>query len=140
MLKFWFNIWNCFPHSHSICIVSLLPDWCKLKVIFNIAPPDKQIFWLTQSRFHQKYLQSKSQRVFGFCLKLTLWSLVWMRFCCLKAAEQLRGDSLLFITKFLGIFDTHLIDLGKWKAELLLEPASGFEPGNPELWILRLNH
>ena len=36
-----------------------------------------------------------------------------MGFNYLKTAEPLRGDSLLFTTKFPGIPDTQLIDLGK---------------------------
>ena len=43
--------------------------------------------------------------------------------------KQLRGDSLLYITTFLKSPGTHLIEPGGWKAELILEPASGFEHG-----------
>ena len=34
---------------------------------------------------------------------------------CLKATEPLRAGSLVFTTKFPGIPDTHVIDLGKMK-------------------------
>ena len=36
---------------------------------------------------------------------------LWIGFNCLKAAEPLGGDSLLFTTKFPGFSGTHLIDL-----------------------------
>ena len=38
---------------------------------------------------------------------------LWMGFNFLKATEPLRGDSLLFATKFPEIPGTHLIDLGR---------------------------
>ena len=40
---------------------------------------------------------------------------LWMGFNYLKAAEPLRGDSLLFTTKFPEIPGTYLIDLGRMK-------------------------
>ena len=40
---------------------------------------------------------------------------LWMGFNCLKATEPLRGDSLLFTTKFPAIPGTHLIDLERMK-------------------------
>ena len=52
-----------------------------------------------------------------------------MRFNCLKATEQLRGDSLLFTT---------LIWEGR-KAGSTLEPPSGFEHGTTELGIQCIN-
>ena len=50
-----------------------------------------------------------------------------MGFNYLKAKEPLLGDSLLFITKFPEIPGTHLINLRRIKAELILKPPSGFE-------------
>ena len=38
---------------------------------------------------------------------------LWMGFICLEATEPLRGDSLLFTTKFPQSACTHLIDLEK---------------------------
>ena len=38
-----------------------------------------------------------------------------MGFNCLKATEPLRGDSLLFTTKFPEILGRHLIDLRKYE-------------------------
>ena len=40
---------------------------------------------------------------------------LWIGFICLKATEPLRGDSLLFTTKFPGIPVTHFMDLGRMK-------------------------
>ena len=39
----------------------------------------------------------------------------WMRFNYLKDTEPLRGDSLLFTTKFPEITGTHLVDFGRMK-------------------------
>ena len=39
----------------------------------------------------------------------------WMGFNCFKATEALRGDSLLFITRFPGVHGTHLIDIKRMK-------------------------
>ena len=47
--------------------------------------------------------------------KKTLWPLLWMGFNCLKGKEPLRGDSLLFTTKFPGVPSTHLINVVKMK-------------------------
>ena len=49
-------------------------------------------------------------------LKKTLLSLLWMSFNCLKAAEPLLGESLLFTIKFPEIAGIHLMDLGRMKA------------------------
>ena len=62
-----------------------------------------------------------------------------MGFICLKTAELLLGDSLLFTTKLPGVLHNLLIDLGKVKAELILEPPSGLEPETPGLGIRRPN-
>ena len=43
-----------------------------------------------------------------------------MGFNCLKATEQLRGDSLLFITKSPGVSGAHYIHLGKMKGSVKL--------------------
>lgn len=53
--------------------------------------------------------------------------------------EQLQGDSLLYITPFLKSPGTHLIELGGWKAEPILEPASSFKHGTPGLGMLLLH-
>ena len=46
--------------------------------------------------------------------------------------EPLRGDSLLFTTKFPEIPGTHFIDLGRMKkTESTLESPSGFEHETP---------
>ena len=62
-----------------------------------------------------------------------------MGFSGLKAAEPLRGNSLLFTIKFPEILGTHLIDRGM-KAESTLESPSGLEHGTPGLGIQYLNH
>ena len=59
---------------------------------------------------------------------------LWMGFDCLKAAEQLRGGSLLITTKFPEIPGTHLINFGKMKGWV------DFELGTPGLGIQCLNH
>ena len=59
---------------------------------------------------------------------------------CLKAAEPLRGDSLLFTTKFPENPGTRLIDLERMKGLVDLEQPSGFEHGTPGLGIRGLNH
>ena len=43
-----------------------------------------------------------------------------MGFNCLKATEQLLGDSFLLNTKSLGVTGTHLICLGKMKGQCIL--------------------
>ena len=40
---------------------------------------------------------------------------LWMLFSCLKAADPLLGDSLLFTIKYPEVSCTHLIDLEKMK-------------------------
>ena len=65
---------------------------------------------------------------------------LWMGFNCFKAAEPLWGDSLLFTTKFPENPGTHLIDLGRMKGLVDLEPPSGFEHGTPGLVIQGPNH
>ena len=42
--------------------------------------------------------------------------------------RPIRGESLLFTSLFPRVLGTHLIDLGRRKAELTLEPPSSFEP------------
>ena len=69
-----------------------------------------------------------------FFLKKTLWPLLWMGFNCPKAIEPLRGGSS---KKFLVLI---LSTLEGWKAELTLEPPSGFEHRTLRLRIQRLNH
>ena len=53
----------------------------------------------------------------GICgtLKKTLCPFLWMGFNCLKAAEPLQRNSLLFTTKISEIPGTHLINLGRIK-------------------------
>ena len=58
----------------------------------------------------------------------------------LKATEPLRGDSLCFTIQLPGVPGTHWSTSEGWKAELILEPCSGFELANPGLGIQRLNH
>ena len=65
---------------------------------------------------------------------------LWMGFNCLKATEPLQGGSLLFTTKFPEIPGTHLIDLGRRKAESNLELPSGFDNWTPGMGIQRFNH
>ena len=43
-----------------------------------------------------------------------------MVFNCLKGTESLRGDSLLFIAKYPGVTNTHLIYLGRMKCQYIL--------------------
>ena len=66
----------------------------------------------------------------------------WTVFNCLKeVTKPLRGDSLLFTTKPLGVPRTHLINLGQmksWCDERM--KVSGLEPGPPELGIHHSNH
>ena len=55
-----------------------------------------------------------------------------MGFNFLKAT--LRGDSLLFNTRSLGLPGAHLVSTSEGrKAVLTLDPPNGFEPKNP--WI-----
>ena len=55
--------------------------------------------------------------------------------------EPLRGDSLLFTTKFPEIPDTHFIDLERMKGWVDLEATEWFfENGTPGLRIQGLNH
>ena len=65
---------------------------------------------------------------------------LWIGFDCLKAAEALRGDSLLVTTKFQKYLALIWYTSQGWKAESILEPPSGFEHGSPGLGILGLNH
>ena len=46
------------------------------------------------------------------------------------SAEPLWGDSLLFTIQFPVVPATQMIGGGRWKAELILEPPSGFYPGH----------
>ena len=63
-----------------------------------------------------------------------------MRFNCLKGADPLQGDSLLFTTKSSGVPGTHFIDLRKMKTESTLEPPSGIDRETSGLGIQRPNH
>ena len=63
---------------------------------------------------------------------------LWMRFNFLKAT--LRGDSLLFNTRSLGLPGAHLVDLRRKMTGLTLEPPNGFEPRATEFGIQHLNH
>ena len=57
-----------------------------------------------------------------------------MGFNCLKATEALRGDSFLFTIQFPGFQEFLVLSWSSsegWKAELTLEPRSGFEPETP---------
>ena len=58
---------------------------------------------------------------------------LWMGFNCLKAAEPLWGDRLLFTIQFQGVPGTHLIYLGKMKGWTDLGATSGFELETPGL-------
>ena len=49
-----------------------------------------------------------------------------MGFNCLKATEQLRGDSLLFTTKSPEGPGTHLIDFGRMKGSVSLGVTQWF--------------
>ena len=49
--------------------------------------------------------------------------LLWMGFNCLKAAEPLRGGSLLFTTQAPGVPGTNLINLGRMKGSVELGAA-----------------
>ena len=63
--------------------------------------------------------------------------LLWMGFNCIKAAESLSQDGLLFTTKSPGTEFLILIWLisEEWMTEWTLEPHSGFEPMVPRLRI-----
>ena len=52
---------------------------------------------------------------------------LWMVLNCLKAAEPLQGQCLLFTLQFPGVPDIQLVNLGRMKGWVTLEPASGFE-------------
>ena len=73
-------------------------------------------------------------------LKIFFGLFLLMGFNCLKATEPLQGNSLLFITKFLKISGTHLIDLERCNAELTFESLIDFEPGILGLGIQCFNH
>ena len=47
-----------------------------------------------------------------------------------KATEPLRGDNLRFTTKSPGVPGTHLIDLGRMKGWLTLDPPVSLNPGH----------
>ena len=51
---------------------------------------------------------------------------LWIEFNCLKAAEPLRGDSLLFTTDTPGDPGTHLIYLGKMNGRVDLGATQWF--------------
>ena len=61
-----------------------------------------------------------------------------MGFNCLKAAEPLQRNKLLFTAKFLEIPFTHLINLGGMNGRVYLGPPICFEHGTLELEIQRL--
>ena len=63
-----------------------------------------------------------------------------IRFNYLKAAEPLRGGSLLFTTKFPEISGIHLINIGRMKDRVDLGPTYGFEHETHGLGIQYLNH
>ena len=65
---------------------------------------------------------------------------LWTGFNCLKAAEPLRGDSLVFKTQPPGVPGTYLIDLRRWQDEFTLELFSSFEPWTLWLGIQCPNH
>ena len=64
-----------------------------------------------------------------------------MGFNCLKATESLQGESQLTI-QFPGFQEFLVLNWlpsEGWKAELSLEPPSGFQPETTGLGIYRLN-
>ena len=52
---------------------------------------------------------------FQLAFKKRYGPFLWMGFNCLKATEQLLGNSLLFIIQFPGVLGTPLIDLRRMK-------------------------
>ena len=75
----------------------------------------------------------------AFLLKSAISSqqLWWMGLNCLKATEPPRDDSLLFMTKFPEIPDTHLIKPRSMRATL--KPPSCFELGTNNLAFLQVS-
>ena len=63
---------------------------------------------------------------------------LWMGFNFPRVT--LRGDSLLFNTRSLGLPGAHLVDLRRKMTGLTLEPPNGFEPRATEFGIQHLNH
>ena len=63
-----------------------------------------------------------------------------MGFNCLKAAEPLRGSSLLFTNKSPGEPGTYLIDLGRMKDWFDLKATHCFWARDPESIIQRLTN
>ena len=59
---------------------------------------------------------------FEFALKKLYGHSLWVGFNCLKGTEPLREGSLLFTTKLPKIPGAHLIDLGRIKGFVDLEP------------------
>ena len=55
----------------------------------------------------RNYLYMKNFKLYG--------PFLWLGFNCIKAAEPLRGDSLLVTTYSTGVPGTHLNDLGRMK-------------------------
>ena len=77
--------------------------------------------------------------------KKTLYNpFLWMGFNCLKATEPLRGDSLLFISKSLGVTSTHLFYFRGMKSQYILscfyKPSKAFSHSrNLPNCLLKLN-
>ena len=77
---------------------------------------------------------------FKIALDMALGLFLWMGFNCLKAAEPLRGGSLLFNIKFSKILGTRLISFGRMKDWVDLGVIQWFWTWTPGLGIQRLNH
>ena len=82
---------------------------CILSCIKN-ANLSQQIAWFVL--FHDQILFFKKNFMAPF---------LWMGFSCLKDMEPLRGDSLLFTTKFPEIPGTHFNNLKRMKGWVDLE-------------------
>ena len=83
--------------------------------------------WFSKREYSELLMFWNSIKIIVFAGLLKLYDpFLWMGFNCLKATEPLRGDSLLFTTKFPAIPGTHLIDLGRMKDWVDLEDTLRF--------------
>ena len=100
-LQHYFAAGTLAPISKSVSLCSAVPSF-------------SEIISILSSGFHeepQEYILKKKN---FFTLFL------WMGFNFLKATEPLRGDSLLFTSKSLGVSGTYLIYFRKMKGQHIL--------------------
>ena len=106
------------------------------EINFEFFCPGETLFWSTtrSNPIHQRYKTGINFKLYR--------SFLWMGFNCLKATEPLWGEVYFLLLSPLFTFKSPggpgvLISLTSegWKAESILEPPSGFEPGSPGIGI-----